>query len=423
MSFSEANSSGILLPFYAEEYDYSVNQEKAVSLPRQNFVTYFLFALRTRIRTSPIAASELIETGAWIDFSWIKQEKYIQIAVLYNQVHHEDSLKPRVGLDYLPLLETEISASIPSWFEEVVDAELDSHFNYAVLLSDKYALRPSDPDCEPPLWWLQTLLPRLPWRQLIEEALATSSEYDVFVQDDRVYINMISNSSENVSRNSGISSVPAGTRILEDAIEGGTTALAYRDLPDYGDYAHYYERFEKIQLHAIAYILRIFDQGALPLFSDDSLIARWNLVPLVHYAAGRFEKVNTFYIPAWEDIRITGYDGVFKTLYRQSEYMAGTVEANLVYFYSYDKNWIVYNLANKVQEIIPAGTLIMDNAIAVMTIADYKTAVQIADLIEELRDSATVKMVKQAVSETDSTAVGKYYDLQRKTFVVISISS
>jgi hypothetical protein len=258
---------------------------------------------------------------------------------------------------------------------------------------------------------------------LVQEALNTSSEFEIFVEDSRVYINLISNSPANIARNSGISSIPAGTRILEQVQEGGLTALAYRDLPDYGDYSEYAVRFEKISQHAIEYILNVFDQGALPLFSDDSLISRWNLVPLVHFAAGRMEKVQSFYVPAWQDIRITGYNGVFSTLYRQSKYMAGTIEANLLYLYTGDRKWVIYNLANKFRELTGSGTLILDNAIAVLTVTDYSTAVKLADLIEEMRNSEGIKTVSRTVSETDSTAIGKYYDLQRKSFVVISTSS
>lgn len=414
MEIPNTLNEGIPLPFYSENF--LETDFDNVSLPRQNFCEYFLYALRSRIIHDPIFANYVQENPVDVIYHVKRFKKYNQVYIGMQGIVNENQIIKEVGENFSPLKGPQFSFYSEEWFEEIVDNYLTKNFNYCVLLSSSYSLTNDQDNMEIPLWWYRKLIPVLPYSGLIAEII--DKKYDIKIEDQKVYINMITDS----SGNSGVTTIPKDTRILEDVLEGGTPALKYRYMSDYGDYNTYSADFSRILEHIRKTIMNMFISGAMILLDNDPIIANWNLIPYILIDSDfNIITIPNLYIPNWKDYRLIAYDGAFETLLRQSLYRINSWNYGLIFLDYHQSNLVLYRLSQKMFELDLDQNPIVYGSVVILPVITYQRAAEFADLIDKViaNDNSIVQI--KFVPDDDSTRIGKYYDLEKKSSIVVEI--
>ncbi len=409
-SVKDIGYPGAKTKFYRE---WSTNYPASrMPIPGKNYTEYQLFALRTRVAMDPLYAkfAKKYATNLAYQKQFFNNRMTMFLCVERlpppDYARETEPKKWPIGLDTVPTGFHGVETLQPDWLQALTDEWSETYPDYSALISDSYPIGHEE---KVPNWWLTEVMPLFNIGPLIKKTFFPHNPsfdvtgYDWFYEAGTYYINMISPG--NIEDNSGIWSCHVG-----DLLNTGEQALERGDIV-YGDFQDFQRRFHDLQSLVFDTLIDMYQRGVLALEPNNTLISRWQLAELLD-SPGLYE-------PAWKDVRLTSYGGISNLLQRQSDSSSKRWDYNKVYFvigddpvarYEFTK-W--YNLTFSTQPVM-MGSLLVAN------VDSYAMAIQIADQLEILQDTAqgTVTKLKYHPSipkeEFDGTIS---YDSLNQTFI------
>lgn len=410
---------GAITPFYKDKT--KLNPVGWEPYPGQNYTEYHLFSLRTRVEADPTYASYNAENATNIGFRNVYMEGFdgtpgvIRVFLVIEKMGEEDYVKNVVPTEPMRVVTVK-----PEWIQEVTDRHLNRYRDYCVVLTDQYPVSLNNPL---PAWWINEMLPRLNIRKILLEAWYDGVEnpadeidsYDYFFENGNIYIRLINPYQDFTGEYS-----PA----LGEKLSTGEQVVQ-RQVATYGDYSTYSLRYHSLQKAIIKTLKDYYRKGVLALESDDPIINRWKLTPLEDWereaqAIGGAQSQG-LYIPAWQDIRLTSYDGYIPLLRRQMDSSEGQWDYLKLFLYI-GTNAMIHHAISHVNNISGRGTLITQNTTALFDVSSYDDAIAVADSVSMILDEVQGSSVRRPyVLSSRSKELGVnetvYYDATRSQLI------
>lgn len=392
---------GAITPFYKDKTKtHPIGWEP---YPGKNYTEYFLFSLRTRVEADPTYASYNAENATDINFRHVYLNGVMRVFLVIEKVGEEDYIK-----DVVPTEPHRVVTVKPDWIQDITDYHLNRYRDYCVVLTDQYPVSVTNPL---PAWWINEMLPRLnirkilldSWYDGVENPADDIDSYDYFYENGNIYIRLINPYQDFTGEY---------TPAVGETLSTGEQVIQ-REEATYGDYGTFARRYYALQKGIIKTLKDYYRKGVLALENTDPIINRWLLTPL--------KDEEGLYIPAWQDIRLTSYDGYIPLLRRQMESSAGQWDYLKIFLHIGTNATIQHAIAH-VNRSSNRGILTTQNATALFSVSSYSEAVSVADNVSSILDEVQGSSIRRpfVVSSLSSNLNPRetiYYDAVRSQFI------
>lgn len=380
-----------ITPYYREKGN-GYPGPNGVKMPGQNFHEYQLLALRTRVAHDPKFAQ----------FS-----KEYSVELVYLPATRGDRISMELVIrkmgEYNPEIDyQEVEILKPDWLQELVDKWINQNDDYAVVISDQY------PIDEVPNWWLAEVMPNLDLTNLIQDVwfgqdTRSAEDYDVFYQAGAIYIQLVDHSKDH--------SGPY-TPSDKDYMYTGDRAIK-RGESSYGDHADAHVRYNNLHVALYKHVINLHKMGIMSIPHNSHLIKQWSLAPFI---GGR-----NLYFPSWCDVRLYHYDGMVNLIQRQMKSHKSQWDYQYIYYYIGKNKLIKHYVAQYLQHYSGDVVKFYDGIVPIK-IDNYKDAINIANQIDYIKDTATGSVSTLITTATKNNKFPKLYYIEMSTQQLIESS-